>query len=125
MPRGNVKNLIPNSQRTPEQLKEQTRQGGIASGEARRAKKSITECLKILMEQDHKINIDGKAELKTGAEITALSLFKQVGKGNINAIKEALDRLDGAVKQKTELSGQIDGDNKLTIEFVNNENKNT
>ena len=32
----NIQNLIPNSQRTPEELREITRKGGIASGKARR-----------------------------------------------------------------------------------------
>lgn len=34
----NEGNLIPNTQRTPEELREQTRKGGIASGKARRIK---------------------------------------------------------------------------------------
>ena len=34
----NDQNLIPNSQRSPEELREQTRRGGIASGKARRLK---------------------------------------------------------------------------------------
>lgn len=39
----NEQNLIPNSQRTPEELREITRKGGIASGKARRAKKTLRE----------------------------------------------------------------------------------
>ena len=35
----NEKNLIPNSERTPQQLKEMTSKAGKASGEARREKK--------------------------------------------------------------------------------------
>lgn len=38
-------NLIPNSQRTPEELREQTRKAGIASGKARRLKKHGRELL--------------------------------------------------------------------------------
>lgn len=41
----NMQNLIPNSQRTPEELREITRKGGIASGKARRQKKAWSEIL--------------------------------------------------------------------------------
>lgn len=41
----NEKNLIPNSQRTPEELREMTRKGGIRSGEVRRAKKTFRELI--------------------------------------------------------------------------------
>lgn len=41
----NEQNLIPNSERTPEELREITRKGGIASGEARRKRKTLKELL--------------------------------------------------------------------------------
>lgn len=43
MPRGNPQNLIKNSDRSPEQLREQTRNGGIKSGETRRKQKTLRE----------------------------------------------------------------------------------
>lgn len=39
----NEKNLIPNSERTPEQLREMAAAGGRASGAARRRKRSLRE----------------------------------------------------------------------------------
>lgn len=39
----NEKNLIPNSERTPEQLREMAAAGGRASGAARRRKRSLKE----------------------------------------------------------------------------------
>lgn len=39
----NEQNLIPNSQRTPEELREMTRKGGIKSGEIRRKKRTMRE----------------------------------------------------------------------------------
>ena len=41
----NAQNLIPNSQRSPSELREQTRKGGIASGKARRLKKHGRELM--------------------------------------------------------------------------------
>ena len=46
----NIENLIPNSQRTPNELREMRKNGGIKSGEARRAKKTVRECLKLYSE---------------------------------------------------------------------------
>ena len=39
----NEKNLIPNSERTPSELREITKKGGIKSGEVRRQKKTLSE----------------------------------------------------------------------------------
>ena len=41
----NDQNLIPNSQRTPSELREMTRKGGIRSGEERRRRKSLRESI--------------------------------------------------------------------------------
>lgn len=46
----NEQNLIPNSERTPEELKRMTRNGGIASGIARRRKKTLKEELIAFLE---------------------------------------------------------------------------
>ena len=45
----NEQNLIPNSQRTPEELREMTRKAGIASGEARRRKKRGAELMRAVL----------------------------------------------------------------------------
>ena len=45
----NLENLIPNSERTPEQLREQTIKAGKASGEARRKRKALKEELLLLL----------------------------------------------------------------------------
>lgn len=58
----NEQNLIPNSERTPEQLREQTRKGGIASGKVRREKASFKQAIKWLMESDIKITEGGLYE---------------------------------------------------------------
>ena len=48
----NEQNLIPNSERTPEELREITRKGGIASGEARRKKRTLKELLEAVAEKN-------------------------------------------------------------------------
>ena len=46
----NEKNLISNSERTPSELREITKKGGKASGEARRRKKDMKQKMKALLE---------------------------------------------------------------------------
>ena len=46
----NEKNLIPNEERTPRERRENARKAGIASGKARREKKTIQNILKTLFE---------------------------------------------------------------------------
>ena len=57
----NEQNLIPNTERTPEELREQTRKGGIASGQARRIKsrkRQLILDLLALRQPDEKIIAD-------------------------------------------------------------------
>lgn len=46
----NVENLIPCTERSKSEAREISRRGGIKSGEARRAKKTVKECLKMYSE---------------------------------------------------------------------------
>lgn len=56
----NKENLIPNSERTPSELKEMTRKGGIASGESRREKKKVAELVRIYMSMPSESGKEGK-----------------------------------------------------------------
>lgn len=47
----NEQNLIPNSQRTPTEVRENARKGGIRSGEVRRARKTLKEELLLLLSE--------------------------------------------------------------------------
>ena len=49
MPRKQNENLIPNTKRTPSELREITQKGGKASGEARRKKKALREEMEELL----------------------------------------------------------------------------
>ena len=59
----NEQNLVPNSQRSPSEVREQGRQGGINSGIARREKKTMKQQMKRLLElaakdKDGRVRID-------------------------------------------------------------------
>lgn len=52
MARGNTNNLIPNSERTPEERKEIARKGGLKSGETKRRKANLRKAVKSIFEMD-------------------------------------------------------------------------
>ena len=94
----NEQNLIPNSERTPEQLREQTRKGGIASGKSRREKRDrkqrASELFDLTMQgagvdkikKFFNINDDLNAY-----EVMVLSCFmKAMQKGDANALEKLL-----------------------------------
>ena len=47
----NEQNLKPNSERTPSELREMARNGGLASGEARRKRKTLKEELLLMLSE--------------------------------------------------------------------------
>ena len=47
----NEQNLIPNSERTPSELREMARNGGLASGEASRKRKTLKEELLLMLSE--------------------------------------------------------------------------
>ena len=76
----NDKNLKPI--RTKSEAREKGRNGGIASGEARREKKSLREAMQILMDADL-TGKDGKT--MTGTEAMAAKAFQAALKGDWKA----------------------------------------
>lgn len=47
----NDSNLIPNTERSPEELREMGRRGGIASGESRRKKRELQKLAQMLLDE--------------------------------------------------------------------------
>jgi len=59
-PNGNPENLIPNSERTPEELRQMTSNGGKKSGEVRRRKASIRNSLINILNSGFKLPTEVK-----------------------------------------------------------------
>lgn len=68
----NQENLIPNSERTPSELREQTRKAGIASGKARRQKADLRKAMQDALNSTF---TDSKGKTATGAEIVMAGLM--------------------------------------------------
>lgn len=68
----NPENLIPNSERTPSELREQTRKAGIASGKARRQKADLRRAMQDALNSTF---TDSKGKKATGQEIVMAGLI--------------------------------------------------
>lgn len=85
MPRGNIDNLVPMSSRTSEEQAEIRKMGGVASGEARRAKKTMREVLEVLLE-----TVD-KGSDKTNIEVMMASAVRKAMNGDLKAMEFVRD----------------------------------
>lgn len=96
-PMANEKNLKPNSKRTPSELREMTRKGGIASGKARRAKKTFKELLKIALEMSTKSG-------NTNAEEIVASMILKAQSGDVKAFEAIRDTIGEKPKDNVDLT---------------------
>ena len=98
---GNPENLIQNKDRTPEELREITRKGGIASGKKRRERKAMREQLEMLLnlplknekskEQIKKLGIKN-TDINNQMAIT-IALFQKALSGDAKAYELIRDTL--------------------------------
>lgn len=93
----NEKNLKPISKRTPSELREMTRKGGIASGKARRAKKTFKELLKIALEMRTKNG-------NTNAEEIVASLILKAQSGDVKAFEAVRDTIGEKPKDNVDVT---------------------
>lgn len=123
----NEQNLIPNKDRTPEELREITRKGGIASGKARREKrdrhKRIQELFALAVKDPklkanlEKMGIDvTDADLETAAD--ARVMVELLRRGDYKAWQAMKTEAYGplATKSEVEFSGEVNG---ITINVKN------
>ena len=121
----NEKNLIPNEERTPSERRENARKAGIASGKARREKKTIQKILADLLDGQIKDSPQfAKLASKMGVEsdksvkdiFTMVCLLNSVKNGNLGDL-ERLSKLLGEDNAKEHNNGILD---ELT-EYLKNE----
>lgn len=103
--------------RAGEQQVEIARQGGIASGESRRNKKMLRDCIEILLEKKMQ---DKNGNEITGAEALAAKLFQQAMTGNVKAFALLRDTAGQKPAEKIVVS-EIDPDVISQVERMVNE----
>ena len=114
----NEKNLIPNSKRTPSELREIAKKGGIKSGEVRRQKKTLSELAKMIAENPAptaakkkltKMGISDE-DANNNACIVA-AVYDKAIKGNMQAVDkwEQLVAVSKSDESKYELPARVLG----------------
>ena len=109
MARKQDENLIPNSARTPSERRENATKAGIASGKARRQKKTVAEYLKKwadgeVNEKNKKaLEALGLSEEATNRTLLVVPLIQKASKGDIKALQMALELLGEDKKKELEI----------------------
>ena len=85
--------------RTKEEASERGRKGAIASGIARREKKTFRATLELLLDR----KLEGSS--LTGREAVAVALFEKAMSGDVKAFQELRDTVGEKPVDKQELSG--------------------
>lgn len=100
----NEQNLLKPEDLTPSQRRANASKAGKASGEARRKKKLLRECLEIILEKEMK----GKnGETITGAEALTTKLFAEAMKGNVKAFEVIRDTAGQKPIEKVQMKTDI------------------
>lgn len=107
-PKKGIENLIPANQRTEDELREMTRNGGIKSGEVRREKKKLKEELEILMQ----IATDGT----TNQSKLCVALLSKALSGDVQAFNAIRDTMGEKPKEVIEQTNR--NPKPLRIEIV-------
>ena len=111
----NEKNLIPYSERSENEARENGRKGGIASGESRRKRKLLKDSMNALLELPVSSTKEYNALIKMGIDIEdidnsqliVLALFSRAKSGDVAAIKE-LRNLIGEDSAEDKSAGQLE-----------------
>ena len=82
-PKGNPQNLVPNSERTPNERRNNAQKAGKASGRKRRHQKDLREAVKAL--QSVVVPVKGGGDGLTYAEAIARAVGVKAAKGDIKA----------------------------------------
>ncbi len=120
----NEKNLIPLSERSPSELRQMRQKGGHRSGEVRRNKKLLKECMLNLLDlpvsntkQWNKLSKMGinPEEIDNRSLLTVSLFLKAVETGDVSAFKEIRDLIGerGEENDTGELERLIEGFKEL------------
>ena len=127
----NEENLIPNSERTPSELREITSKGGKKSGEVRRKKRDMKACMEMLLQMSPGTQEDYDSLAAAGVFINTLTddeinnllvvnaaLLNRAKSGDVNAVKElrSIIRDDDYLKHKVKYENEKLKIEKLKIE---------
>jgi hypothetical protein len=96
-------NLIPYTSRSADELRQMRINGGIKSGELRRAKKTMKEMLDYLLDKEIKTN---KGDMST-MEAIMVSMIAKASKGDVRATEFIRDTIGQKPTEKREFVGEL------------------
>ena len=118
------KNLIPQSERTKDEQREIARMGGIASGKARREKKTIRNILSDLLDGQIKDNpqfVKLASKMGIDSDKSVKDIFTMVCL--LNSVKEGnladLERLAKLLGEDTKISNETDNNMQALADLIN------
>lgn len=117
--KGRPENLIPNSQRTPEERRENARKAGKASVEARRKKKYFMEIYGEMLADEYDVSIDGKKEKISGkkfVKIIAKDILLRRDSASVSMLDQMRKTLDGDSLEIEATVEQVDATDGMTYE---------
>ena len=109
MARKQDENLIPNSQRSPSEVRANSSKGGIKSGQVRRQKKTVAEYLRKwadgeVSEKNKKaLEALGLSEEATNRTLLVVPLIQKASKGDTKALQMVLELLGEDKKKELEI----------------------
>ena len=109
MARKQDENLIPNSQRSPSEVRANSSKGGIKSGQVRRQKKTVAEYLRKwadgeVSEKNKKaLEALGLSEEATNRTLLVVPLIKKASSGDTKALQMVLELLGEDKKKELEI----------------------
>jgi ribosomal 50S subunit-associated protein YjgA (DUF615 family) len=78
--------------------------------------RNLSTILREMLEEEIEVNVEGKKERKQFQEVIIRKLIKKASDGDIKAITEILDRVEGKAKQTVEQSGKTE--QELTVRIL-------
>lgn len=104
----NEQNLKPTSKRSKNEARELGRKGGIASGKARRERKTLREELLYLLEREIDIQQkDGTPRRMAAREAISTGLIERAIKGDANAFKTIRDTIGETVPVELKVAAAV------------------
>lgn len=118
---GRKENLINPKDRTSEELRAMTRKGGIASGEARRRKKTMREALEMLMfnselpeQTKQKLRAEGVSDDEMNHQmVITRSLIAKAESGDVQAYNAICAMIGEKPAEKMELGGSMQSELRI------------
>ena len=108
-----TENLIPLNRRTPEEVKQITTMGAIASNKEQARRKTFKEIFELLLQDKA---IDGSN--LTNNELLALQMIQEARKGNTKAFEIVRDTIGEKPKEQMELGNIDDKPFEIKVDIV-------